>query len=128
MRKSEPTWNTPARLIGLPCTTWKRRTGVEMRGTLAECILRWLNLPAHQQQDCSLSHDAGPGRWGPGSIRAYVALHGLPPQMAPVTPAQLEKMIEKKPLAVTLADSVQVRDSAPIRASETDQSDSRVGE
>jgi len=86
-----------------------------MRGTLAECIQRWLSLPPHQQQNCSLSHDAGPGHWGPGSIRAYVAAHGLPPQMAPITPEQLEKMIEKKPLGVTLPDSVQVRDSTPVR-------------
>ena len=115
---SKPTWDTPAHLVGLPCTNWKRRTGVEMRGTLAQCIERWLSLPPHQQQDCSLSHDAGPGRWGPGSVRAYVAVHGLPPQMAPVSPAQLEKMIEKKPLGVAAADPVQMCDSAPIRRSD----------
>jgi hypothetical protein len=89
-----------------------------MRGTLAECIERWLRLPPHHQQNCSLSHDAGPGRWGSGSIRAYVAVNGLPPQMAPVTPAQLEKMIETKPLGVASADPMQVRDSAPIRRSD----------
>ena len=114
MSKSEPPWDTPAHLLGLPCTNWKRRTGVEMRATLAECIQRWLSLPAHQQQNCSLSHDAGAGRWGPGSIRAYVAAHGLPPQMAPVTPEQLEGMIEKPSLAATPPNEGQVRDSAPI--------------
>ena len=111
---SKPSWDTPAHLVGLPCTNWKRRTGVEMRGTLALCIQRWLSLPPHQQQNCTLSNDASPGRWGPGSIRAYVAVNGLPPQMPPVTLTQLEKMIEKKPLGASLPDPVPVRDSVPI--------------
>ena len=85
-----------------------------MRGTLALCIQRWLSLPPHQQQNCTLSNDASPGRWGPGSIRAYVAVNGLPPQMPPVTLTQLEKMIEKKPLGASLPDPVPVRDSVPI--------------
>jgi hypothetical protein len=77
-----------------------------------------LKSPSHHQQNCSLSDDAGPGRWGPGGIRAYVAVNGLPPQMAPVTPAQLQKMIEKKPLGAALPDPVQVRDDVPIRRGE----------
>ena len=114
MSKQQPTWDTPTHLIGLPCTNWKRRTGIEMDGTLAQCIARRLGLPPHQQQNCSLSHDAGPGRWGPGSIQAYVTVNGLPPQMRPVTPAQLEKMIEKRPHGATPADLVQVCDGVPI--------------
>jgi hypothetical protein len=114
LSKQQHTWDTPAHLVGLPCTIWKRRTGVEMHGTLAQCIARRLGLPPHQQQNCSLSHDAGPGRLGPGSVRASVPVHGLPPQMRPVTPAQLEEMIEKRPLGAPPADPVQVRDGGPI--------------
>jgi len=34
--------------------------------------------------------------------------------MRPVTPAQLEEMIEKRPLGAPPADPVQVRDGGPI--------------
>lgn len=74
MSKPQPTWTTPAHLFGLPITNWKRRAGCEMRGTLAECIQRFLSLPKHQQQNCTLTNSAAPGQWGPASIRAYVSL------------------------------------------------------
>jgi hypothetical protein len=93
---AEPVWNTPAHLFGLPIKNWKRKSGIEMRGTLAECIQRFLSLPQHQQQNCTLTNDAAPGHWGPGSIRAYVAVHGLPPQMTPVSPDRLKRMTEKE--------------------------------
>jgi hypothetical protein len=32
---------------GLPVTNWKRRTGYEMRGTMAECVEKSMNLPDH---------------------------------------------------------------------------------
>jgi len=35
--------------------------------------------------------------------------------MPPVTPAQLQTMIEKKPLGPTPPDRVQMRDGVPIR-------------
>jgi len=82
----EPTWDTPARVIGLPCTNWKKRTGIELRGTLAQCVARWLDLQSHQQRECTLhwgDHSAGPvGTMGPASIGAFVIAHGLPPAVA----------------------------------------------
>jgi hypothetical protein len=93
---SKPSWDTPAHLVGLPYTNWKRKTGFEMRGTLAECIQRWLSLPQHQQQNCTLTNDAAPGRWGPASIRAHVAVHGVPPQMGTVPPDKLKDLTEKQ--------------------------------
>ena len=82
----QPTWTTPARINGLPCTNWKRRTGVTLDGTLAECIERWLSLPDHTKRDCDLGW--GPdaagnhGRMGAVAIGAYVIRNGLPPRMA----------------------------------------------
>jgi hypothetical protein len=109
---SKPSWNTPAHLFGLPYTSWKRKTGCEMRGTLAKCIQRWLSLPQHQQQNCTLSNDATPGQWGPASIRAYVAANRLPPQMAPVSPDRLRVMTTKELPGPTAASPVQVQDGA----------------
>jgi hypothetical protein len=109
----KPTWDTPAHLFGLPYTSWKRKTGCEMRGTLAECVGRFLSLPQNLQQNCTLTNSAAPGQWGPASIRAYVAVHGLPPQMAPVSPARLREMVEKKLPEATTASPVQVQDGSP---------------
>lgn len=79
-----PTWNAAARLDGLPVTNWKRRTGYTLDGTLAQCIARWLDLPDHQRQGCSLGWREG-RRWGsmePADIAGYVVSAGLPPHVA----------------------------------------------
>jgi hypothetical protein len=109
----KPTWDSPAHLFGLPYTNWKRKSGCEMRGTLAECVQRFLSLPQHHQQNCILTNSASPGQWGPASIRAYVAVHGLPPQMAPVSPTRLKEMTTKKLAQATAASPVQVQDGSP---------------
>lgn len=76
-------WNTPAHLWGLPYTNKKTRAGFEMRGTLAECITRWLALPGYQQQNCEMACDPpGRGIWSAERISAFVAKNGLPPDMA----------------------------------------------
>jgi hypothetical protein len=75
-------WDAPAHIWGLPITSWKKRTGYELHGTLAQCIARWLDLPGYQQQECQLScFEAGKGIWEPRRIGAYVVKHGLPPQV-----------------------------------------------
>jgi len=81
---TRPDWNTPAHLSGLPCTNWKRRTGMEMRDTLAACIKRWLDLPAHQRRDCTLYvGESGKGRMlDGGAITREIEQIGLPPDMA----------------------------------------------
>ena len=82
----KPTCETPARLDGLPCTNWKRRAGVTMEGTRAECVARWLSLTDHDKRDCTLgwgpTQDDSYGRWGAVAIGAYVIANGLPPKMA----------------------------------------------
>ena len=55
---SDPDWNTPAQLDGLPVRHWKRRTGYTERGTVAQLVQRWLTLPWNIQTECSLG-------WGP---------------------------------------------------------------
>jgi hypothetical protein len=72
-----------------------------MRGTLAECVQRWLDLPQHEQQDCMLTNSAAPGQWGSAGIRAYVALNGLPPRMAPVSPDRLKEITSKQLLTAS---------------------------
>jgi hypothetical protein len=114
LSKSQPTWNTPAHLFGLPIKNWKRRADCEMRGTLAQCIQRFLGLPQHHQQDCTLTNSAAPGHWGPASIRAYVAVHGLPPQMAPVSPSRLKEMTTKELPQVTPPSPLQAQDAASV--------------
>jgi hypothetical protein len=109
----QPSWDTPAHLFGLPYTNWKRKTGCEMRGTLAECIERWLGLPPEQQQNCTLTNDAAPGQWGPASIRAYVAAHGVPPQLPRITAEELAKITAKPQLAPRLASEPWYSDSCP---------------
>jgi hypothetical protein len=96
----DPTWNTPAHLVGLPVTNWKKRTGFEMRGTLGECIERFLNLQPQHQQNCTLTHEAGQGNWGPASIRTFVLTNGPPPQMTAngrqLTGERLRKLCERE--------------------------------
>jgi hypothetical protein len=83
---SKTNWDTPARLDGLPCTNWKRRTGVTLDGCLADCVTRWLSLADHHKRDCTLgwgpTADAQYGRLGAVAIGAYVLANGLPPAMA----------------------------------------------
>lgn len=81
----QPTWNTPARLNGLPCTNWKKRTGVTMNGTLDACITRWLDLAGYQQANCTLgwgpNEHGQSGSWSATAIGSYVRRNGLPPTM-----------------------------------------------
>ena len=101
-----PDWNTPARLDGLPCTNWKKRTGVTMDGTLAECVARWLSLQGYQQPDCSLGwgpdRDGQYGKMSAPGIARYVLNMGLPPKVAanrggqPQRPV-LERMVAMEP-------------------------------
>ena len=83
---SEPSWDTPARLNGLPCTNWKKRTGVTASGTVGQMFERWLDLPDYQRRDCTLG-------WGPNAegqfgsmsgaaMARYVTRNGLPPGLA----------------------------------------------
>jgi|GEM_PF-5900595 len=83
----EPSWNTPARIDGLPAKSRKTRaTDVSKSGTMAEVVEMFLGLAHHHQRDCSIS-------WGPtaggdygsmsaGTIARYVERKKLPPQMA----------------------------------------------
>lgn len=86
MSKSQPTWDTPARLDGLPCINWKKRAGVTLAGTLDGCVTRWLDLAGHQQANCTLgwgpTADGGYGSWSASAIGSYVRQNGLPPTMA----------------------------------------------
>ncbi len=98
---SDPDWNSPAKLVGLPYKHWKRRTGYAETGTLTQMVERWLRLP---WDHCSLG-------WGPDAqgrrgslsgtgIGSYVLRHGLPPKMAaarmrPATAAEIEAMFAK---------------------------------
>ena len=85
MSKPKPTWDTPARIDGLPATNWKKRTGVTLDGTLADCITRWLSLQPHQQRECTLGWGPLEGQHGQMSAPAmasYVRENGLPPKMA----------------------------------------------
>lgn len=85
MIKSQPTWNTPARIDGLPYTNWKRREGVTFAGTLDQCVTRWLDLAGYQQGNCSVgwgpTADGSYGTWSASAIGAYVRRNGLPPTM-----------------------------------------------
>lgn len=86
MSKSQPTWDTPARIDGLPCTNWKRREGVTFAGTLGQCVSRWLDLVGYQQRDCLAgwgpTSDGRYGTWSPSAIGSYVRRNGLPPTMS----------------------------------------------
>jgi hypothetical protein len=76
----EPPWHAPAHLWGLPVTSWKKKDGFDLRGTLAECIARWLSLAAHHQRNCEMScRDTAAGAWEAERIAAYIRTHGLPP-------------------------------------------------
>lgn len=109
-----PSWNAPAHLVGLPYTNWKRKTGFEMRGTLAECVQRALSLPDHNAQNITLTIEETPGRWNMASIRAHVAKHGAPPQMGIPLPERLKQLTEKQPLRATPPSPTQVQDGAAI--------------
>jgi hypothetical protein len=78
----EPSWDTHARLDGLPATNWKRRTGVTMDGSLAACLEKWLSLPHHHQINCSLAVSGTGEPWEPERMAAFVRRHGPPPALA----------------------------------------------
>jgi hypothetical protein len=101
---SDPDWNTPAHMDGLPVRHWKRRTGFTERGTVAQMVQRWLGLAWHQQQECTLGWgpdgDGKHGHLSGSGIGSYVLRHGLPPAMAaartrPATPEEIEAMFTK---------------------------------
>jgi hypothetical protein len=83
---SNPSWDTPARLNGLPCRNWKKREGVTLDGTLDECLTRWLDLAGHQKADCTLgwgpTAERQQGSWSANAIASYVRRNGLPPSLA----------------------------------------------
>jgi hypothetical protein len=101
---SDPDWNTPAHMDGLPVRHWKRRTGATETGTVAQLVTRWLALPWNIQFGCSLG-------WGPDAegkhghlsgtgIGSFVLRVGLPPAMLaarsrPPTREEIEKMFAK---------------------------------
>ena len=80
-----PTWDTPARISGLPVTNWKKRTGATMDGPLSACIKRWLDLPTTGRRDASIGWGPSPaGEYGHMEchhIIAFILRHGLPPGM-----------------------------------------------
>ncbi len=101
---TEPDWNTPGTLDGLPVRHWKRRTGYTERGTVAELVQRWLALPWNIKMECSLgwgpNSDGQHGAMGGSEIGSYVRRNGLPPAMAvarahPATPEEIEAMFAK---------------------------------
>src|SRR5690348_17471299 len=75
----------PAALDGLLCTNWKRRVGVTLDGTMADCVARWLSLADHAKRDCTLgwgpTADDAYGRWGAVAVGAFVLANGLPPKL-----------------------------------------------
>jgi hypothetical protein len=109
-----PAWDTPAHLVGLPYTNWKHKTGFEMRGTMAECVQRFLNLPQHHQQNCTLTIEGTRGNWGPASIRAHVAVHGVPPTMGTVSLDRLKEMTTKELPTATPPSPLQAQDAAAV--------------
>jgi len=62
-----------------------------------------------------LTNSAAPGRWGPTSIRACAAIHGLPPQMASVSPTRFKEMTSKKSAEVSPPSPVQTQYDVPQR-------------
>jgi hypothetical protein len=83
---AEPHWDDPEHLMGLPCTNWKKRLGYEMRGTVAQCVARWLDLPGGQMRWSDLcwgdpAFDRN-GQMGSAGLAAYVLKHGVPPHVA----------------------------------------------
>jgi hypothetical protein len=102
--ENEPAWDTPARVDGMPVTSWKRRTGYSMSGTVADLIQRWLSLPWNIKMECSLGwgpNAAGQhGSLGGSGIGSYVLRKGLPPKMAaararPASPEEIGAMFAK---------------------------------
>ncbi len=101
---TDPDWNTPAHMDGLPVRHWKRRTGYTERGTVAQLVQRWLTLPWNIPMECSLG-------WGPNAqgkhgtfsstgIGSFVLRAGLPPAMLatrsrPPTREEIEAMFAK---------------------------------
>lgn len=104
---TDPAWDVPAKMDGLPYRHWKRRTGYTEAGTLAQLVERWLRLPWNYQQQCSLG-------WGPDAegrhgsfqangIGAFVLRAGLPPAMLngrsrPPTTEEIERYFTKPEL------------------------------
>jgi hypothetical protein len=83
--RPKPTWDTPARIDGLPAKNWKTREGVTLAATLADCIARWLELQGYQQRDCTLGWGPLDGYYGHMSASAmafFVRKNGLPPKLA----------------------------------------------
>lgn len=100
--RPDPDWNIQAHLWGLPYTNWKKRTGYEMRGTLAECIERFLSLPYHQQINCELSWDPPEsGTLEADGIRRLVERIGPPPTLA------AQRQISQEKLAAMMAKPVE---------------------
>lgn len=107
MASSDPGWDVPARMDGLPYTNWKRRTGYTETGTLAQMVERWLGLAWHIQAGCSIG-------WGPDAagkhgamsadgIGSFVLRVGLPPVMLkkrsrPPTREEIERYFTKPEL------------------------------
>lgn len=82
-----PSWDTPARLNGLPAKNWKSREGVTLCAPLAACLTRWLDL--HPSDRISTSLGWGPneeghyGCWERPNIVGFLMRNGPPPEMGP---------------------------------------------
>ncbi len=101
---TDPSWDVPAKLDGLPYTNWKRRTGYTETGTLAQMVQRWLTVPWHIQFGCLLGWgpdaDGRRGRFSSTGIGVFVLRVGLPPEMLkgrsrPPTREEIERMFGK---------------------------------
>lgn len=90
MSKPPPPWTAPAHLTGLPYTDKRKRTGTDMRGTLAECLERWIALPHHHQINCSLAVEGTGEPWEPERMAAFIRRHGPPPALAARAQASAE--------------------------------------
>jgi hypothetical protein len=111
---TDPDWNTPSRLNGLPATNWKRRSGVTMDGTFAECLERWLGLPHHHQINCSLSVEGTGEPWEPERMAAFVRRSGLPPALASRVQGNAEVLMRMLEGAKTEQPVQHFPDGAPI--------------
>ena len=82
-----PSWDTPARLDGLPAKNWSTREGVSLQGTFSACLKRWLELPCSNRESCSLgwgpNADGQHGCWERPNIVGFLMRNGPPPEMGP---------------------------------------------
>jgi len=82
-----PSWDTPARLDGLPAKNWTTREGVTLCAPLSACLKRWLEL--HPSDRISTSLGWGPneegrhGCWERPNIVGFLERNGPPPEMGP---------------------------------------------